>query len=258
MVQLLALCVAWALSAPSSGRAGDVCAVWPGEPEPLPTVAESDPVRARWAELRVAELTERARGLEATAAIESYLLWRRILCLQPGSLEARLGAARTRPVRIYRAAVVPPQAGRELEEAPGDDPWVILAAPVSLSPLPKASEAAERAAQRKLILAEIAVGLDEAEARLREAQFEAALESAEAERSRLARMRRGSDLRAPTVRLEVLTATAQIALGDGGGASASLERALSLQPDLALDPRRTSPKVLRALDAVRTAAESQP
>lgn len=250
-----------AFFAPPVAGAADECAAWPGEPDPLPTLADADPVRARWAELRVAELTQRARTLEGAAIVESYLLWRRVLCLSPGSLEARLGAARMRPIRIHRPPVISAQPGplpASAEGAPGDDPWVILAAPVALAPPRSADDEADRLERRERILADIEARLDDAEALLRQAQFEAALAGARDVRGRLDAMRRAEDLRAPGVRVELLAATAQIALGDDAGASESLVRAVSLQPDLALDPRYTSPKVLRALEAARAAAEPQP
>jgi len=260
-VPQLALWVGLLLLGSSVAEAANECAAWPGEPDPLPTLGDADPVRARWAELRVAELTQRARSLEGTAIVESYLLWRRVLCLSPGSLEARLGAARMQPIRIHRPAVISTQPGPlpELAEvAPGDDPWVILAAPVALSPAPAGDDEDERAAQRERILADIEARLGEADALLRQAQFEAALAEARDVRARLDRMRRGPDLRALRVRLELLAATAQIALGDDEGASESLVRAVGLQPDLALDPRHTSPKVMRALEAARAVAEARP
>jgi hypothetical protein len=233
----------------------DECAPWPGEPDPLPTLDDPDGLRARWAALRVFELSERAKRLEETATIEAYLLWRRALCLQPGSLEAYLGAARTRPIRIYRPAVVFRDAGGGQARLPDDDPWIILAAPIAVARAAGVPDPADSAAARRRLLAVIDSQLDDGEQRLREARFEAALDVAALARRRLDRMRAGGDLRQPWVRLEVLSATAQLALGDEGAARASLTRAIEVQPGLVLDPTKTPPKVMRALETARVSWE---
>jgi hypothetical protein len=59
-------------------------------------------------------------------------------------------------------------------------------------------------------------------------------------------------------RLEVLAAVAQVAHGDDEAARQSFGRALEAQPGLELDPGRTSPKVMRALEGARAAAEASP
>jgi hypothetical protein len=233
----------------------DECAPWPGEPDPLPTLDDPDPLRARWAQLRVVELTERADIREEASPIEAYLFWRRVLCLQPGSFEARLGASRTRPIRIHRPAVVLRDAGGEQVLRPDDDPWIALSAPIPVARTAAAPDAADRAAARQRLLAAIDAQLDDGEHRLRQARFGAALEAAAEVRRRLDRMRAGEDLRQPWVRLEVLSATAQLALGDERAARESLARAIAWQPDLVLDPMKTPPKVIRALETVRVPGE---
>jgi len=246
----LALAILW-----SGPATADECAPWPGEPDPLPTLDDPDRLRARWAALRAFELAERAKSQEEAATIEAYLLWQRVLCLQPGSLEARLGAARSRPIRIYRPEVVLHDAGGEQELLPDDDPWVILAEPISVARLEVAPSPADRAAARRRLLAAVGAELDDGELRLWQARFEAALEAAVRARQRLDRMRTGEDLRRPRVRLELLSATAQLALGDERSARESLTRAIESQPDLVLDPKQTSPKLMRALEAARLDAE---
>lgn len=67
-------------------------------------------------------------------------------------------------------------------------------------------------------------------------------------------MRAGAELRQRRVRLELLSATAQLALGDERAARESLIRAIESQPDLVLDPEKTPPKVMRALELARRAA----
>lgn len=81
-----------------------------------------------------------------------------------------------------------------------------------------------------------------AEHQLREARFEAALETAATARDRSGPAGRLSGR--ALARLEVVSATAQVALGRTDKALASLERALKADPDLALDPREISPKVI--------------
>jgi hypothetical protein len=235
--------------------AADECAPWSGEPDPLPTLEDPDPLRARWAALRAVELSERAKSLEQAATIEAYLLWQRVLCLRPGSLEARLGTARSRPIRIYRPAVVLHDTGSKPESLPTDDPWNILAEPIAVALPEVAPVPFDRTAARRRLLAAVDAELVDGELRLWQARFEAALEAAVRARRRLDRMRSGADLRQRRVRLELLSATAQLALGDEQAARESLVRAIESQPDLVLDPAKTSPKVIRALESARTAAE---
>ena len=105
--------------------AEEPCAAWPGEPAPLPRSYDSDPVLARWAELRAAELTRHAELTESTDRPESHRLWRRVLCLDPRSKLARQGLARSHPVRVHRPPILsaPPAT-------PGEtlDPWHELGA----------------------------------------------------------------------------------------------------------------------------------
>ena len=58
-------------------------------------------------------------------------------------------------------------------------------------------------------------------------------------------------LDANIVRLELLTATRELALGRQEDASLSLERALAVDRGLELDPVRSPPKLRRLLDEVR-------
>ena len=246
----LALTILW-----SGPALADECAPWPGEPDPLPTVDDPDRLRARWAALRVSELTERAKSREEAATIEAYLLWRRVLCIRPGSFEARLGAARSRPIRIYRPEVVLHDTGGELALFSDGDPWIFLSEPIAVARASAAPDPVDRAEARRRLLAAVDAELDDGEQRLRQARFEAALETVVRARRRLDRMRAGADLRQRRVRLEVLSATAQVALGDERAARESLTRAIESQPDLVLDPMKTPPKVMRALELARIPEE---
>jgi hypothetical protein len=92
--------------------------------------------------------------------------------------------------------------------------------------------------------------IEHSESQLRDARFEAALESANTARALLD----ASPSRSQTesrVRIEIVSATAAVALGDDAAARSSLERALQANSDLTLDPALVSPKVLRVLRAAR-------
>jgi hypothetical protein len=92
--------------------------------------------------------------------------------------------------------------------------------------------------------------IERSENQLRDARFEAALESANTARALLD----ASPSRSQTesrVRIEIVSATAAVALGDDAAARSSLERALQANSDLTLDPALVSPKVLRVLRAAR-------
>jgi LysM repeat protein len=89
--------------------------------------------------------------------------------------------------------------------------------------------------------------LAQAEAELVEARFERAQQLALSAREAL-------DLGGETaqwVRLELIDATIEVAYGRQEAAAESLDRALEMDPDLALDPRATTPKLLAALATAR-------
>src|SRR5262245_41354787 len=99
-------CVLAALLAPASpaARAAD-CVAWSGEPRPLPRVVDSDPQRARWAQLRAIELARLAQELEPSTPVTAHQLWRRLLCLDPKDEGAQAGVLRTQPLRLHRPTV---------------------------------------------------------------------------------------------------------------------------------------------------------
>ncbi len=97
---------------------------------------------------------------------------------------------------------------------------------------------------------DIAELLDRCEAELRAAHFEQALASAGEARDRID-ARNGTADNPGRVRLEIASATAYVALGQNDAALESLERALTAEPDLELDPALTSPKVLAVFRAAR-------
>ncbi len=255
---LLAALVAPLAAAAEPGQT-DRCAQWPGEPAPLPRVDAADSYRARWAELRVAELVERAQLAEPVASVESYRLWHRVLCFDPENELARQGIMRTRPVRVYRPEVVWVEGA--LLASSSVDPWGSLSKPVRVGRPPLRAAREEPAAgddRQRRALARVTELLEESEASLQTAHFEEALGGTAAARRELDAAGSSADERALRARLEVLAAIAQVALGKDAAARQSFGRALEAQPGLELDPRRTSPKVMRALEGARAAAETGP
>jgi hypothetical protein len=257
---LLLAALAAPLAAAAAPGEADRCAPWPGEPTPLPRVDATGPGRARWAELRVAELVQRAQLAEPTASVESYRLWRRVLCFDPENELAWRGLARTRPVRVYR-----PEVGWGEEARPASssvDPWGALAAPVRMArPQPRVVEEEPGEDERRRVLARVEELLRESEASLEAAHFQEALGRTAAARRELdsgGAPGTPAEARALRARLEVLAAVAQVALGDDAAARRSFGRALEAQPGLELDPVRTSPKVMRALEGARAAAGAAP
>jgi hypothetical protein len=92
--------------------------------------------------------------------------------------------------------------------------------------------------------------LDSIQEHLRGARFEQALARAERGRRDLGESASPQRL----AELEVLAATAALALDRKEDAAASLRRALAADPMLTLDPMQTPPKVRRAFDRVRAGA----
>lgn len=233
------------LAAPAP--AAESCAPWPGEPAPLPGRSDSDPVRAEWASLRVTELTAAARDLEGRDALRAHQLWRRILCMDPANDEALAGVLRSPVVVVHR----PPLRDAPPDPTPPADPWRGLSAPIGVRVDHGAEREDEERAARLLALRR---AVDATRAQVRKARFDDALAGAETLRSRIAEAPPGAARSGLAADLEVAAATAQLALGRESQAVASLRRALDAKPDLALDPRTTSPKVLRALERARAEA----
>jgi hypothetical protein len=88
------------------------------------------------------------------------------------------------------------------------------------------------------------------EKQLRDARFEAALDSVHAARALLSETP-DSFQRNSRVRLEIVSATIHVALGDNAAAQLSMQRALQADSGLTLDPAVVSPKVLRILRIAR-------
>jgi LysM repeat protein len=90
------------------------------------------------------------------------------------------------------------------------------------------------------------------EEQLRAARFEEALGTAGEAREHLGTLADSQESERRRAELEVLAGTAEVALDRYGDALASFRRALEADPDLQLDARKTSPKVLRVLDETRS------
>jgi hypothetical protein len=220
------------------------CDSWPGEPSPLPAIGDPDPVRAEWASLRVKELAQWAKRAERDDPLRARQMWRRLLCLDPANDEALAGVLRARAVTVHRPDLVD-----AAEPARAKDPWLALGTPLALA----VDTAREERHETEFRSLRSAVGA--LEERVRTAQFEQAIATAPALRQRLANAPAGGTRTSLIAQAEVLTATAELALGKSGAAEKSLRRALAVDPALALDPATTPPKVLRALESARGGAE---
>jgi LysM repeat protein len=113
--------------------------------------------------------------------------------------------------------------------------------------------ASSRAAQPARARAALETRLERAGELLRTAHFEEALAEAERARPSVAALEAAetADSGAQRARLEILAATASVALGDDAAAAQSFERALAGDPTLRLDPARFSPKLIRRFEQTR-------
>lgn len=95
--------------------------------------------------------------------------------------------------------------------------------------------------------------VDEVDDLIRDAHFPTAISVAQTARTWADEAGSSPEVRARRARLQVLVATAHVALGQTDLARESLRRALSLAPHLVFDEATTSPKVLAVLrDVPRT------
>jgi hypothetical protein len=235
-----------------------LCASWAGEIEPLPSVSDPDPLRAAWAEIRADQLAEAAWKLEPHSRVLANQVWRHASCLDPDRLDFVHALSRTAPVRwarppILGADVIEVEEGEELPEPVSEWSWDLgepIRVVVARTPTPEEGSGGVRESFRPSLL-EAMEPIAAAEKALQEARFELALEWVERGRRLLEThdpARERPDRRA---QLEVLAATAEIALGREDAARESLERALRAQSELSLDPARYSPKLVRLFEEVR-------
>jgi hypothetical protein len=202
--------------------ASEDCAAWPGEISPLPSTDSRDAFAARWARLRAAELVKLANALADSQPAAAYRLWNHAGCLAP----------RDMAIQERLSQFMPALAS--------------LPAPIVVRSKP----AEDR--RPRIDLGPIDRDMDAVIAAISEARFRDALTAAEPAREALGKLSATTEVLERRARLEVMTGTAQLALGMEAEASSSLERALEADPDLTLD-EQTPPKVRRLLASVREA-----
>jgi tetratricopeptide (TPR) repeat protein len=208
----------------ASAAEEQACQAWPGELSPLPSTESRDAFEARWATLRASELERLAKALEANQPGLAQPLWSHVRCLDPRNQNAEQKAQALRPQIAFSPR-----------------PFVIRAKPtVAATKKPAAPDfgAIDRA-------------LGEAESELNQARFARAVELTEQTRRDVEARGDSPDLRDRRARLEVIAATALVALGRSEDAADSFARALRADPELELDPERTPPKIRRLFQQVR-------
>ena len=199
------------------------CAAWSGELSPLPSTASKDPFEARWATLRASELGRLAKALEGTQPGLAQSLWTHVRCIDPRNevAEQRIQTLRPQIAFSPRPFVIRPKpAVVQQPKKPAD--WGTM----------------DRA-------------LAEADSELNEARFARAVELTDDARRELELRSDSAELRERRARLEVIAATALVALGRSEDAGESLARALRADPALELDPTSTPPKIRRLFLQVR-------
>ena len=237
-------------STPSASEPERPCTAWPGEVDPLPTTRDADPFVARWAALRSEELKRLASAVEQENPAEAYRLWVHVSCLDPDSIAARriqelrprvLIAERPRPrapeppLPQVDVARLPPDAERARDASPAREPEPSVEA-----------------------FRQLDARLAETEGILRQARFRAVLEASQRLRSELLALQDQPGSRQRRARVEVMAATALVALGRSESAAQSFDRALDADPDLILDPASTPPKIQRLLEEVRAQRGESP
>jgi hypothetical protein len=212
---------------------GEGCAAWPGEISPLPTVAATDRLAARWAQLRFEELSALASRIVVMDPSAAYRIWAHARCLAPqdASVEQAL------------AQLVP---GKEVIRAP----VIARAAPAAVA----APSARPTPASAPQPFAAVDAVIGDASTALAQARFREALDASGRARGLLKGMGESGDVRRRQARLEVMAGTAELALDMEEAAERSLRRALRADPALALD-ESTPPKVRRLFLAVRASVE---
>jgi hypothetical protein len=254
-------------SAPAVAAAD--CVAWPGEPEPLPTLEDPDPLRAAWAEARASELNRIAGVLAKGDRVEAYRIRQHVRCLDPSNVEWAAAADQERPATVHRpgasvgsrgatagfdgalrhalheetpSPVVAKPTRRVLAAKAPANRSASLARPVS-NPGPPSRETAPEWLDESLRAVALLI---------KEARFRSALESVNGIQAQASRLTPSDAVRKRLAHVEVLAGTAKIALGQTDSARDHFRRALDADPALELDGT-TSPKVRRTFDSVRSA-----
>ncbi len=222
------------------------CTSWPGEISPLPNVDHDDPLRSEWASRRSEELARLARTVEESNVVEAYRIWQHVFCLDSENEAARDAMASIQLVHVYHPQIekVPAEPKtRRLETMRGA--FAKLSETIRVGPKKVIERTPTVVVKRDRSLQRVDRKLAQSDNLVREARFREALALAKEVKSTLKDRQNSKDIRRRKVRTEVLTATAEVALGRKSEARASFGRALDLNPDLELDPMKTSPKVIR-------------
>jgi hypothetical protein len=256
MPSLPSLCLAvCALALLASARAARAeCSAWPGEPDPLPRLGAADEFGATWAQLRREELRGLALLLEASDPVEARRLWLHAACLAPGDTEIAAALARTaQPAVRYVAVRLAPPAAR-VRRATFGAAFEVLAAEARVAPPePQPDELGE------FDFAPLDAQIRAAAEHLEQARFQAASDLSDLARARLVRLGgTHAAVRERRVRVELIGATARLALGQDQDARGCVERALRADPELELDPSTSPPKLQRLLSEARGAPGGHP
>jgi len=235
-----------------SAVAASDCAAWPREFDPLPTVTDHDFMRAQWAQMRATELARFAVRLEGEDPVESQRLWLHALCLNPESKELARGVERSLVALKQRSsqsltvslAPAPASPSQEIAARVGGPTPPAVDAPPPIDPCRVGAENCIR-------LRDVDHWLAQLDRLIRTAHFDEVVSQQRRPRILLDALPRSSATRRRRVRLEILSATAHVALGRREEAEACFGRALAADPNLRLNPGTTSPKVLRVLDYAR-------
>lgn len=230
------------------------CTSWPGEPEPLPQVGAADEFAAGWARFRREELRGLALLLEASDPVEARRIWLHAACLAPGDAEISAALARTARPAVHSVEVGVGPAVPRVRRATLGGAFEVLTAEAHVEP--PAPAPADIAA---IDLAPIDLEIEAAQEHLGQARFKAAVELSDLARARLARLPASAPARERRVRVELLGATARLALGQDEEARTCVERALHENPDLVADPAVSPPKLQRLVNQARAQrAETTP
>ena len=276
----LGLWLAWL---PAGSYAASECTPWPSEPRPLPRAASPDDPEAEtgdapegsaeasaegtdqgtaeellsaWTKFRVRELARLATKLEAENRVEARRVWLHAQCLSPDADEIADGLERTQ-TRVVHRALPPPATGGD-EEVDGGDPSVRHASVASALAELGAPDLGPGDVSNPDLL-EVDAWLGAAASLVEQARFREASSQLDSARDRLAELEPLAGIPERRSRLELLAATAHMALRREGDARASVERALAADPNLQPDRASTPPKVQRLVDAVRAdLAEESP
>jgi hypothetical protein len=218
----------------------------------------ADAFAGSWTRLRREELRGLALLLESSDPLEARRIWLHAACLAPGDAEIAAALARTARPIVHRISVeVAPPKPRP-RAATLRAALDVLASAARVAPPPPASQRwpAARSTPGEFVFdfTPVDAQIRSAAEHLDQARFQQAADLSDLARARLARLGSAPPVRARRVRIELLGATARLALGEEGDARRCLERALREDPDLAVDPAVAPPKLQRLLEEARAGA----